>query len=92
MTWIRGNSWYHRALSHSCSNAYQTKSLVGSTEGTTAEEVAQTLCLEWIGTSGHCLKSQLIVLLTTEEYIKVAEPVMFSVVKIEQNFSLNVYY
>lgn len=57
---------------------------VGSAQGTTAEALAQALALAWLGTTGHCLKSQLTVSAAAEEYMKVAESVMFSVLKIEQ--------
>lgn len=48
------------------------------------EELAETLASVGLGTSGRCLKSQLTVSPATEEYMKVAESVMFSALKIEQ--------
>lgn len=78
-------SWYHRTLIHLWSNAYQTNRL-GSSETTTAEELAEILASAWPGTSGHSLKSQLSILLVMEQFLKVAKSVMFRALKIEQKF------
>lgn len=78
-------SWYHRTLIHLWGNAYQTNRL-GSSERTTAEELAGTLASAWPGTSGHSLKSQLSISLVMEQFLKVAKSVMFRALKIEQKF------
>lgn len=46
----------------------------------------QTRASAWPGTSGHSLKSQLSISLVMEQFLKVAKPVMFSALKIEQKF------
>lgn len=86
MVRIHGTSLYYRTLSHLRGNAYQNKRPVGGAKGTTAEELAEALALVWLGTSGSCLKSQLTVSPATKEYIKVAESVMVSALKIQQKF------
>lgn len=86
MVWFQGTSCYHRTLSHLWGSAYQTDRLVGSAERTTAEELAETQASIWLGTSGCCLKSELTVSPAMEEEIEVAESVMFSGLKIEQEF------
>lgn len=58
--------------------------LVGSAERTTAKELAS----RFLGTSGHCLKSEGTIFPATEVYMKVAEFIMFGGLKIDQKCPL----